>query len=509
MSHLDKKHLEYVLELENITKQFPGVKALDNVTVRLRPGEVLAICGENGAGKSTLINCISGVFVPEEGIIKVDGVVVTMKNPQAAFSKGISVVHQERNLISTFDVAENIFFNKVCGSAFGIIDKKEMINKTKDLLKRVKLNLKPTDSIEDLSSGQKQLIEIARALSINSHILLLDEPTASISIKESDMLLDTIRELRAQGVAIIYISHKLEEVFAIADRVKVIRDGKTVGEEVAIDKIDRDKLIEMMVGSRELKQNFPTHDRSNEPVVLEVKGITSQKNHKPASFKLHKGEILGWYGLVGAGRTELAREIIGIDPIKNGQLIINGKACKIRSYKDALENHKIYYLSENRKEEGLFCSHKITTNISIIDLKKIKNKAKLNSYKKETELAQKYRELLKIKTSSTENIISSLSGGNQQKVCVAKCLHVDPQIIFIDEPTVGIDIKTKGEIHKLIYELSQQGKSIVLISSDLPELIQMSERILVFNDGRILGEIENEKEYNKMSSMVMEAILKS
>ena len=229
MAHQTKSKLKYVLELENITKIFPGVKALDNVTMRLRPGEILVLCGENGAGKSTLINCITGVFIPDEGVIKIDGEPVVLKNPQTAFNKGISVVHQERNLISTFNVAENIFFEKVCDKIWGTINRKEMNAKAKELLAKVRLDLKPTDSIEDLSSAQKQMIEIARALSKNSHILLLDEPTASISIKEADMLLDTLRELRAQGVAIIYVSHKLEEVMVIADRVKVIRDGKNVG----------------------------------------------------------------------------------------------------------------------------------------------------------------------------------------------------------------------------------------------------------------------------------------
>ena len=500
---------EYVLELKHITKRYPGVKALDDVSVKLRPGEVLAICGENGAGKSTLINCISGVFIPEEGEISVDGIPVRMRSPLIAFSKGISVVHQERNLIPTFDIAENIFFDKICGSEFGLVNKKEMIEKARVLLQRVRLDLKPTDSIEELSSGQKQLIEIARALSIDSHILLLDEPTASISIKEADTLLDTIRELRSQGVAIIYISHKLEEVFAIADRVKVIRDGKSIGEEMEIGKLNREMLIEMMVGSRELKQSFPTHDRNDSPVILEARDIASKECPEPVSFRLHKGEILGWYGLVGAGRTEIAREVIGIDPVRKGQLYINGKPVQVGSYKHALEKHGIYYLSENRKEEGLFCAHKITTNIALITLKKIKNRFGFNSYRKETELAEKYRKLLKIKASSVENIANSLSGGNQQKICVAKCLNIDPEIIFMDEPTVGIDVKTKAEIHQLMYDLSLQGKSIILISSDLPELIQLAERIQVFRDGKIVGEIQNEKDYDRMSALIMGTILKN
>jgi ribose transport system ATP-binding protein len=507
MSHLDKQKYKYVLEIENVSKYFPGVKALDTVNLDLKPGEVLAICGENGAGKSTLINCISGVFMPEEGVIKVNGEVVEMKNPQVAFGKGISVVHQERNLISTFDVAENIFFNKICSGSKSLVDKKVMIEESKALLEKVKLNLNPTDSIENLSSGQKQLIEIARALAIDSHILLLDEPTASISIKEADMLLETIKELREEGVAIIYISHKLEEIFQIADRVKVIRDGKSIGDSISIKELNRDQLIEKMVGSREILQSFPTHNRKDQVIVLEAKGISSKFMKYPISFQLKKGEILGWYGLVGAGRTEVAREVIGIDPIKKGLICVNGKTVKINSYKQAIKDYGIYYLSENRKEEGLFMSHQITTNISIINLKKIQNKWRMNSYKKERKLAENYKEMLQIKTNSVSNIIGSLSGGNQQKVCVAKCLNVDPNIIIIDEPTVGIDIKTKGEIYKLIYKLSQEGKSIILISSDLPELILMSERIMVFREGAVVGELDNKKDYDIMSNAIMETII--
>ena len=498
---------QYVLEIDQITKIFPGVIALDKVSLDLKPGEVLALVGENGAGKSTLINCITGVLQPEEGEIRVDGVAVQMKNPQVSAASGISVVHQERNLIPTFDVAENIFFDKICGGSSKIVDRKWMHQNAKPLLDRVRLDLSPTAEIEDLSSAQKQLIEIARALSIDSHILLLDEPTASISIKEADMLLEIIDDLRSQGVAIIYVSHKLEEIFKIADRVKVIRDGKSVGDAVPVGELTRDKLVEMMVGSREMTEAFPSYDRSDAPNVLEAENITSKLNHTPISFNLKKGEILGWYGLVGAGRTEAAREVIGIDPIKTGTLKVNGEPAKIRSYKDAFEKYGIYYLSENRKEEGLFLMHSIATNISVVALKHIKNKAGLNSFKKEEALAKDYGERVQIKMGAPGDVVSSLSGGNQQKVCIAKCLATEPEIVIVDEPTVGIDVKTKIEIHKTIYNLSQQGKSIIMISSDLPELIHIAERIQVFRDGAIVGQIENNKDYDSTSAKVMNAIL--
>ncbi|MEI6100969.1 MAG: sugar ABC transporter ATP-binding protein [Eubacteriales bacterium] len=498
---------EFVLELDKITKIFPGVKAIDQVSLKLKPGEVLALVGENGAGKSTLINCITGVLSPEEGDIYVNGKLALIKNPQASAKLGISVVHQERNLIPTFDVAENIFFDKICGKGTRRVDRKWMHENARPLLQRVKLDLDPAANVENLSSAQKQLIEIARALSNHSHILLLDEPTASISIREAEMLLEIIRELKQQGVAIIYVSHKLEEIFAIADRVKVIRDGKSVGEAVVIQELTNDKLVEMMVGSREMKQAFPSKDNSDATKVLEAFEITSKNNNTPASFYLKKGEILGWYGLVGAGRTELAREIIGIDPIRKGHLKVNGKEVRIRSYKEAFEKHGIYYMSENRKEEGLFLIHSIATNVTIVALKRIKNKIGLNSFTKEKALTKEYAEQLQIKMGSPDDVISSLSGGNQQKICVAKCLMTNPEIIIADEPTVGIDVKTKAEIHKLIYELSQQGKSIILISSDLPELIQIAERILVFSKNRIVGELENMKDYDSMSALVMNSII--
>ena len=348
MSNNGKK-LEYVLEIDNITKIFPGVKALDGVSLRLKPGEVLALVGENGAGKSTLINCITGVLQPEEGEIRVDGKPIVMKNPQMATDSGISVVHQERNLIPTFDVAENIFFDKITGSTSKIVNRKWMHENAKPLLDRVRLDLDPGEAVENLSAAHQQQIEIARALSINSHILLLDEPTSSISINETDMLLEILDELRQQGVAIIYVSHKLEEIFRIADRVKVIRDGKSVGHAVPVGELTRDKLIEMMVGSREMKQAFPSHDRSEAPFVLEAENVSSKLNPIPASFNLKKGEILGWYGLVGAGRTELAREVIGIDPIRKGTLKVNGKKTHIRSYKDAFE--KVRHLLFERKPQ--------------------------------------------------------------------------------------------------------------------------------------------------------------
>lgn len=497
---------EYSLQLNGITKIFPGVKALDNVNIAVKKGEVHALVGENGAGKSTLINIISGVFKPDEGEILVNGKQAVIANPQNSFQLGIGVVHQERNLIDTFNVAQNICFNEIASSMTGIVNMQLINEKAQKALDRIKEDISIDQAIDDLSSGKKQMVEIARALSMDSKILLLDEPTASISIKEADALLEMVEQLREEGVSIIYISHKLEEVFKIADRITVIRDGKKVGETINKRDIDREGLIEMMVGRKQDKSDISIRNIGGAPSILRAEQIASKRNPKPKSFELKQGEILGWYGLVGSGRTELAREVIGIDPIKSGSLYINNKAANIRNYTQAFEKHSLYYISENRKEEGLFLQHKISTNISIVVQKALLNKFKLISYKKENEIAENYRKVLKIKTNDIFAKVASLSGGNQQKICIAKGLATSPKVLIIDEPTVGIDVNTKAEIHKLIYELADGGMSIIVISSDLPELIFLADRILVFRDNEINGELENNKDYQKMSNKVMSKI---
>ncbi len=509
MSHIEEMTLTHVLELERLTKVFPGVRALDDASLFLRPGEVLALIGENGAGKSTMINCISGVLQPDNGRIRIDEKECQLTSPHDAFRNGVSVVHQERHLIHSFNVAENVFFDRICGKSFTAVNRRQMEEECEDLLQRVDLHISPMANVEELSSAQQQMIEIARALSMKSHILLLDEPTASISLGEVETLLETIRRLRDQGVAIIYVSHKLEEIFAVADRVAVLRDGKSIGNQVAVSEVTRDELIERMIGQRETRETFPSHDRSRSEPVLEVKGLPSRVGHGVNSFVLKRGEILGWYGLVGSGRTELARQVIGVDPVSGGEIRIRGKNARIPNYKTALETFGVYYLSENRKEEGLFLTHSIARNVSIVALNRVKSKLGLHSTNREEALAEEHKHRLGIKMSSPQAVVSSLSGGNQQKVCIAKCLVTEPDIIIIDEPTVGIDIRTKGEIHRLVYQLSQEGKSIILISSDLPEMIQLAERIQVFRQGLIVGELENQKEYDLVSRRIMDVMLRS
>lgn len=498
---------EYILELENITKIFPGVKALDDVSFQIKKGEVHALVGENGAGKSTLINIISGVFEPTKGAIKVDGREEKITNPGKAFELGIGVVHQERNLIDTFNIAENICFMDVSTGRKKIVDKEKMNKRAVDAMNRIGLDLDPEQGIEELTSGKKQMLEIARAMCMDSKVLLLDEPTASISLTEAETLLKTVKQLRDEGVSIIYISHKLEEIFEIADSITVIRDGKNVEATMPAASLDKDRLIELMVGRKSVAETYAVRDFTGAQVVLEAKEISSRKNPIPKSFQLRKGEILGWYGLVGAGRTEYAREIIGIDPIRKGTLRVHGQDVKINSYEEAFQKYKICYISENRKEEGLFLQHSITDNMGIIALKQICGKGGFVSYKKQNEITEKYKKSLSIKAKDIFVETASLSGGNQQKICIAKGLCVNPGIMIIDEPTVGIDVNTKGEIHKLIYELSNQGISVIVISSDMGELVGLADRIIVFKDNEMKGELENNKDYGSMSTKVMGSIL--
>jgi ribose transport system ATP-binding protein len=498
---------ECVLELTGITKTFPGIRALEDVSLRLHAGEVLALVGENGAGKSTLINIITGVYRPDGGRIAVGGRTVDVHSARVAFDCGIAVVHQERNLVPTFSVAENICIDELSSRSGRFVRRTRIKARARKALDLIGLDIDPDSSVEKLSSAQMQMIEIARALAMEARIFVLDEPTASISQNEVTVLLSTISSLKEKGVAVIYVSHKLEEVFQIADTILVLRDGRKVGDSLSPSAITRDDLIVRMVGRKEETRAFPMRVIEGRPVVLEARAIRGRVNVNENSFTLHKGEILGWYGLVGSGRTELARELIGIDPIAHGELIQDGKTITVRSVVEAFERRSIYYISENRKEESLFLIHSVVSNIGIAALRKILGRLGLVSYGKEKQLAERYRRELAIKTPSVDQIVSSLSGGNQQKIGIAKGLVTDPDIIIIDEPTVGIDVRTKAEIHHLIYDLAEAGKSIILITSDMPEMIRLADRILVFRQGTIVAEMKNEKSYDSMSGAIMDRII--
>lgn len=495
------------LELVNITKTYPGVKALDSVSLKMEGGSVHALLGENGAGKSTLIKVMTGVVKPDDGEIFLNGEPVVFDNPQKAFSSGINVVHQERNIVPTFTVAENILLERITARSFHLIRKDHIYRDAKEFIDMVGLKVDPYDKVLNLSAAQIQLIEIAKALSSRAKILLLDEPTSSMSLIEANALLETIKRLQKQGVAFLYVTHKLEEVFEIADTVTVLRDGKKVGETLPVKQLNRDSLIPLMVGRAENKEPFPMRNVEKENPILTATNIKSKYSPYNNSFTLNKGEILGWYGLVGAGRTELARALIGYDPVTDGEIFVKGKRAKIRSVSDSLNKWNISYLAESRKEEGLFLSHSIIRNIAASIWHRLVGSNKVFDVRAELELASKYCESLSIKNHSISQIVNTLSGGNQQKVNIAKTLAANPEILIVDEPTVGIDVNTKRQIHELIWELSHQGISIIVISSDMNEVIRLTDRILVFQSGHICGELHNTKNNNYMSTEIMKLCL--
>ena len=495
-----------VIELKGISKSFPGVKALDNISLKVLKGTVLALMGENGAGKSTIIKAITGVHRADEGEIYINGEKVSFRSPRDAFDAGISVVHQERNLIPTFNVAENIFLDKITGKTLGKVDMKELVEQSRKYLDMVGLDMSPKSSIQHLPAGKLQMLEIARALSNNAKVILLDEPTASISVKEADELLQIVDKLRSQGYSFIYVSHKLDEVFHIADQICVIRDGRNAGEIIDRANFDREAIIQQMIGRKSRKGSYPVRSCKDKEVVLEAKNITSRKNPNPCSFQLHKGEILGWYGLVGAGRTEVAREVIGLDPVTDGELLVGGKKATVREPKDAITKYGISYISEDRNNEGLFLIHSIKQNISSPVWKQKSKFLGMVDAKDEKKVAEEYVKNVAIKTPSIDQLVVNLSGGNRQKVSISKGLVSNPDILIFDEPTVGIDIKTKEEIHQMIIDMANQGLSIILISSDMDEIVRVADSIVVFGDGVIRSEIPNTKEYADMSYKIMDAI---
>jgi ribose transport system ATP-binding protein len=492
-----------LLTLEGITKVYPGVRALDNVSISLLAGEVHALLGENGAGKSTLIKIIAGVERPDAGSYLLDGHVTDIRNPRQALRLGIGVVHQERNLIPTFTVGENVLLERVLGSAKRLVDRRRIHADAVPFMEMVGLRLPPSMSMGLLSVAQQQLVEIARALSANAKILLLDEPTASISLREASVLLDTIRSLRDQGVSILYVSHKLEEVFDVCDSVTVLRDGRNAGPKLPVAGLERDRLIELMIGRTHLWDALPSRRLADREPVLEVVDRPSEMSARGASFSLRRGEILGWYGLVGAGRTELARSVIGADDVSGGSVLVHGRRARIRSLSDAQHRWRIGYVTENRQQEGLLLIHSVARNIAVPVWERLRRRFRLVWPRDERRLAEEFRESLSIRTHSVAQLVGTLSGGNKQKVSLAKWLASKSEILFVDEPTVGIDVGTKSEIHEIIYRLAEDGTSIVLISSDMPEMIRLADRILVFEKGVIVGELDNTRDYDEMSRQII------
>lgn len=481
---------EYILEMKNISKIYGGNIALDNVSINVKRGVVHALVGENGAGKSTLMKIFLGVEVADSGDIFINGNIIKFTNTREAIEHGVSMIYQELNPISYMTVTENIFLGRELKSGMlGFVDFKTMNSKTTDLFKMLDLNINPNDLMINLSVAKLQLVEIAKAISYNSDIIIMDEPTSALSDFESEKLFKTIELLKQKGVTIIYISHKLDEIYKICDNVTVLRDGKFIGSGNLKD-IKRNDLISMMVG-RSIVEIFPKTDNQIGDVILEVKNLCIKGLIENISFKLRKGEVLGLAGLMGAGRTEVAEAIFGARKLDSGEILINNKPVKIKNPSVAIKN-KLALVPEDRKNFGLVLQLSINDNIIMSRVDKCL-KGLLISSKIENQVVKEYIKKLQIKSVNPLLPVSCLSGGNQQKIVIAKCLFSDPNIIILDEPTRGIDIKTKFEIYLLISQMAQQGKAVIMISSEMPEILGMSDRIIVLHEGKISGEIMREE----------------
>lgn len=494
------------LLIRKVSKEFPGVLALNEVNLTLTGGTVHALLGENGAGKSTLIKIITGVYVADTGSMKVNGDEKSFNNPIESTEAGIAVVHQERNLIPEFSVEENITLHNP-PLRFGVIDRAERTRLAKQALQTLGFEIDLNERVKNLSVAQMQLVEIAKALVTNAKIILLDEPTASITGSETTKLFDVVRKLRAQGTAVLFVSHKLEEVYEICDTVTVLRDGVSVLESKSLSEFKQGEIVDLMVGRHlaERKSVIRKIDRTQTPVI-ELKNLSTALGHKNINLSLYPGEVLGMYGLVGAGRSELARSILGLHAVTAGEIMLNGNQIKIKNFRDALHKFRIGYVTENRKQEGLFLDFPVRKNISVTILSKILQKLSIINPQKEDDIASKYVDRLGIKVVDNNQLALTLSGGNQQKVSVSKWLAADTKILVIDEPTVGVDVRTKASFHELITQLADEGLSIILISSDLAEMVAIADRILVMRRYELVGDLDNSKDYQNMSRSIMNSI---
>lgn len=474
-----------ILRMKNITKVFPGVMALDNVCLDFDEGEVHAIVGENGAGKSTLIKILTGAHKPTKGSIELFGKEYDHLTPHEAMEKGIAAIYQEFILVPYLTVAENIFYGRE--ETKGVfLNKAEMNRKTRELCCEMGVDVNPKAKVMDLGVAYQQIVEIVKAVSQNAKILVMDEPSAPLTTNEIEAMFNVVRKLKAKGVTILYISHRLEEIFEICDRVSIMRDGQYITTAKTKDLTKKD-IISHMVG-RELGENFPGGAGGSEDIILEAEGLTTSKIND-VSFKLKRGEILGFGGLVGAGRTETAMTLFGVDSLEKGTIKIDGKPVKIKSPKQAI-HHGIGLIPEDRKRHGLVLSMQVKENITFSILTRIKKWLFVDS-KKEVGLSEKLRGDLRIKTPTLKQYARNLSGGNQQKVVLAKWMATKCDVLIFDEPTRGIDVGAKQEIYHLMHELTKEGKSIIMISSEMPELIGMSDRILVMHEGSINGELSS------------------
>ena len=477
---------QYLLEMKNIHKRFPGVYALKGVSLQLKAGEVHALLGENGAGKSTLIKILGGIYSKDEGEIYIEGKKTDIKSVNDARAAGISIIHQELVLVPYLTVAENIFLGREPKKKSGFLDEDEMIRRTGEILNELGLSIRPTDVIADLNIASQQMVEIAKAISFGSRIVVMDEPTSSLSDKEVDMLFANIKKLTQRGIGIVYISHRMSELDAIVDRVTVLRDGEYI-DTVATKDTTNDELVAMMVG-RSLDNYYVRTYNKCEKTVLEVKGLNNNKLHD-VSFDLREGEILGFAGLVGAGRTETVRAIFGLDKLDSGSVKLDGKELAGKKPSEILKAG-ICLVPEDRKAEGLFPEMSISFNETLKVLDQFIKGISVD-HNKEQEIIDRYIKALSVKVADVQNPMSSLSGGNQQKVIIGSWLAAGPKILILDEPTRGIDVGSKSEIYTIMNELAKQGVSIIMVSSELPEVLNMSDRIVVMCDGRINGVMDH------------------
>ena len=481
---------EYLLTAEGVRKEFPGVVALDDVTFRLKRGSVHALMGENGAGKSTLMKILAGIYHPDKGTVRLKGVDIRLESPLDALENGIAMIHQELNLMAPMTVAENIWIRREPLTRVGFVDHKEMNRKTAELFNRLNISIHPQTRVGELSVANRQMVEIAKAVSYESDVLIMDEPTSALTEREVAHLFEIIRGLRDQGIGIVYITHKMNELFEIADEFSVFRDGRYIGTHASSD-VTRDDIIRMMVG-REITQMFPKEDVPLGEVVLSVRNLTLDGVFRDVSFDVRAGEILGVAGLVGSGRSNVAETIFGVTPASSGTIEIDGKPVDLFSPTEAIR-HRMAFLTEDRKETGCLLILNVLENMQLAVLQ---DRFVRNGFVQQAGLSAECEEMcrkLRVKTPNLNERIENLSGGNQQKVLIGRWMLTNPRILILDEPTRGIDVGAKAEIHRLVTEMAKNGVAVIMISSEMPEVLGMSDRIMVMHEGRVTGFLNREE----------------
>ncbi len=474
----------YLLSAEGIRKEFPGVVALDDVSFRLKRGTVHALMGENGAGKSTLMKILAGIYIPDQGEVRLKGVEIRLKSPLDALENGIAMIHQELNLMPFMTVAENIWIRREPKNRFGLVDHAEMSRKTEELFQRLNISIDPEIQVRELSVASRQMVEIAKAVSYNSDVLIMDEPTSALTEREVAHLFQIIRDLRAQGIGIVYITHKMNELFEIADEFSVFRDGKYIGTHASTD-VTRDDIIRMMVG-REITQMFPKEEVPIGETVLSVKDLSLDGVFSNVSFDVRAGEILGVAGLVGSGRSNVAETIFGVTPASSGTIELFGKKTEISSPAVAIR-HGMAFLTEDRKDTGCLLILSVLENMQVAVLH---DQFVRGGFVQEGAIEEACEEMarkLRVKTPNLDERIENLSGGNQQKALIGRWMLTNPRILILDEPTRGIDVGAKAEIHRLVTEMARNGVAVIMISSEMPEVLGMSDRIMVMHEGRVTG----------------------